>query len=72
MTKHLPLKKNALGRLELHCPHCGEELNAADIENFSRCPFCNQPLPQGAAIEDFILDPVIRGWMRKNPLNNGR
>lgn len=72
MTDRLSLKKNAHGRLELRCPHCGEELNAADVENFSRCPFCNLLLPQGAALEAFILDPVIRVWMRKNPLNNGR
>ncbi len=70
MKKQDYIIKNAGGRLELHCPRCGEELIAADVENFPRCPFCNQELIQDNMLEDFILDPVITTWVRKNPMNS--
>ncbi len=72
MQEKLPMKRNSAGRLELNCPGCGERLNSADIENFSRCPFCDRILPQNNDLEDFVLDPVISVWLRKNPLNTGR
>ena len=62
--------RNSSGRLELRCPQCHEELNPADVENYSCCPFCNALLPQDDDMEDFVLDPVISHWLRKNPLNS--
>ncbi len=54
------------GKLEMRCPGCGEELQAADVEIFPYCPFCNQALPRDSRLEDFILEPVIRHWIGKN------
>ena len=58
--------KNLQGKLILTCPGCREELEAADVEAYPRCPFCNRALPSDDLLEDFILDPVISGWVRKN------
>ncbi len=49
----------------LVCPRCREELLQADIENFSRCPFCNYRFELNVELEDFILEPVVENWIRQ-------
>ena len=58
-------KRDFSGKLELYCPRCGEELVPADVENFPRCPYCNEPLPADNRLEDFVIDPVVRNWAGK-------
>lgn len=66
--KRLVFEKNIAGKLELHCPHCHEELESSDVENFSCCPYCGEVLPRSEALEDFVMDPMIRRWLRQNPM----
>lgn len=49
----------------LLCPHCTETLSQADIENFSRCPYCDYKLELNLELEDFILEPLVEHWMRQ-------
>ncbi|MDD3153240.1 MAG: hypothetical protein PHS41_00095 [Victivallaceae bacterium] len=51
------------GESEGACPRCGEILSFADLESYAVCPFCGCLLEQDAALEDFILTPVIRQWI---------
>ncbi len=53
----------------LTCPKCGERLIPADVENYSRCPFCDYLFVHDDAWDDFILAPVISSWEQsQNPL----
>ena len=52
----------------LICPGCGEHLRQMDIENFSRCPFCDQSLERNEQLEDFILEPVVENWVRQQDM----
>ena len=52
---------------KLVCPRCGESLTRADVEVFSDCPFCSHPFPQSPELEDFILEPEVDSWMRRQP-----
>ena len=49
----------------LVCPKCGEQLRQMDIENFSRCPFCNHPFELNEELEDFLLEPTVEMWIRQ-------
>ena len=49
----------------LLCPKCKEQLWQADIENYSRCPFCNCELELNQQLEDFILKPLVDHWIRQ-------
>ena len=51
----------------LVCPKCREILCRADIDSFSFCPFCNHEFGKDAALEDFILEPLVDYWMRQQP-----
>lgn len=53
----------------LCCPGCFENLSQQDIENYSRCPYCNYHFKLDKDLEDFILQPVIEHWMRQNQIN---
>lgn len=48
----------------LVCPKCGEMLLPVDIEDFSACPYCGTHLEFSGDLENFILAPVISGWIR--------
>ena len=52
----------------LMCPHCSETLSQADIEIFSRCPYCNFKLELNLELEDFILEPLVEHWMRQQSI----
>ena len=52
----------------LVCPNCMETLSQADIENFSRCPFCDYKLEINLELEDFILQPLVDHWMRQQEI----
>ncbi len=49
----------------LICPQCNERLKQMDIENYSKCPYCNYSFVTSEALEDFILEPVVESWMRQ-------
>ena len=51
----------------LVCPKCREILCRADIESYPFCPFCNHGFGMNAALEDFILEPLVDDWMRRQP-----
>ena len=51
----------------LICPKCRETLCRADIESYPFCPFCNHGFGMNAALEDFILEPLVDNWMRQQP-----
>ena len=52
----------------LLCPNCMETLSQADIENFSRCPYCDFKLELNLELEDFILEPLVEHWMRQQSI----
>ena len=52
----------------LLCPNCTETLSQADIENFSRCPYCDYKLELNLELEDFILEPLVEHWMRQQSI----
>ena len=49
----------------LICPQCNERLKQMDIENYSKCPYCNYNFTVSEALEDFLLEPVVDSWMRQ-------
>ena len=51
----------------LVCPACREILCRADIESYPFCPFCNHHFGTNPALEDFILEPRVDNWMRRQP-----
>ena len=63
--KPLYKKNTSTGELQMLCPHCGEEINAVDVESFLHCPFCNTVLLQDDDFDDFLLDNVVRAWIAK-------
>ena len=46
------------------CPECGEKLTPADLEAYARCPFCDHQFERDARFDDFIVAPLVKGWMR--------
>ena len=48
----------------LTCPVCGEMLVQPDLETFSRCPYCDYKFAKDQALEDFILEPTVKAWVR--------
>ena len=52
---------------KLICPQCGELLTRADVEVFYSCPYCTYRFEPSAELEDFILEPEIDGWIRRQP-----
>ena len=52
---------------KLICPQCGESLVRADVEAFSACPYCSCRFEPSAELEDFILEPEVDSWMRRQP-----
>lgn len=66
------VKKVLIGETEidvLRCPVCGEKLSPVDLEMYSNCPYCNASLPRDGEMEDFILSPVIKAWVRQQTLS---
>ena len=51
-------------RTEILCPGCGERLQPVDLEGWPRCPYCDFEFTSDAALEDFVLSPVVRRWLR--------
>ena|GEM_PF-1595133 len=49
---------------EAQCPNCGEKLQPVDLESFPNCPYCNFEFTQDNALEDFVLSPLIKRWLR--------
>ena len=49
---------------EILCPGCGERLQPVDLESCPRCPYCDFEFASDPALEDFVLSPVIRRWLR--------
>lgn len=54
----------SVGRKFLLCPSCGEMLFQPDIEIFLSCPYCDYRFERTPELEDFLLEPVIRSWIR--------
>lgn len=52
----------------LICPECGETLFQADIEAFTKCPFCDYKFEFNSELEDFILEPLVGHWMRQHSI----
>jgi uncharacterized CHY-type Zn-finger protein len=48
----------------LMCPQCVELLTREDIEGFGHCPYCNYRFDFDRELEDFLLKPVVRQWIR--------
>ena len=48
----------------LTCPVCGEMLIQRDVETFSRCPYCDHVVAKDQALEDFLLEPTVKAWVR--------
>ena len=46
------------------CPGCGETLTPADLESYARCPYCDYQFERDARFEDFIVSPLVKGWMK--------
>ena len=51
-------------RGEAVCPGCGEKLQPVDLESFPRCPYCDHEFATDSALEDFVLSPLIKRWLR--------
>ena len=51
----------------LVCPQCGELLLRGDVEGFSSCPFCLFRFKDSPELEDFILEPEVDSWVRRQP-----
>ncbi len=49
----------------LVCPRCFELLTFEDIEGFHRCPYCDYAFTYDEELEDFLMRPVIREWVRR-------
>jgi len=48
----------------LVCPRCYELLTHDDVEEFGRCPYCDYAFPYDDELEEFLLRPVVRQWVR--------
>ena len=48
----------------LTCPVCGEMLIQPDVETFSRCPYCDHVFAKDQAMEDFLLEPAVKAWIK--------
>lgn len=46
------------------CPECGEELTPADVETYARCPYCDCKIERDARFDDFVVSPLVSGWMK--------
>ena len=55
---------NIIVREDAFCPQCGEKLQPVDLESFPNCPYCNFEFTRDDALEDFVLAPVIKRWLR--------
>ena len=51
----------------LVCPQCGENLTRPDIEVFLTCPFCSHRFEPSPELEDYILEPEVDSWMKRQP-----
>ena len=49
---------------EAVCPRCGEKLQPVDLESFPCCPYCEFEFTKDNALEDFVLSPLIKRWLR--------
>lgn len=49
----------------LVCPSCLELLRQHDIESYSNCPYCDHKFELDQEIEDFLMQPIIDSWVRK-------
>ena len=56
-------------RDEAQCPNCGEKLQPVDLESFPNCPYCDFEFTKDNALEDFVLSPVIKRWLRSQQQN---
>ena len=52
---------------KLICPQCGEQLQRSDVESFLRCPFCSFRFVYSVEMEDFLLEPEVDSWMKRQP-----
>ena len=48
---------------QLICPQCGEKLQPADLEGFSRCPYCDYSFGSDSRIDDFVVSPLVRNYI---------
>ena len=59
-----PLPADDESERYLTCPVCGEMLIQPDVETFSRCPYCDHVFAKDQALEDFLLEPTVKAWVR--------
>ena len=57
-------KRNIFNGDRAVCPGCGETLTPADLESFARCPYCDYQFERDARFDDFIVAPLVKGWIR--------
>ena len=57
-------KRNIFDGDDAVCPECGEKLTPADLETFARCPYCDHQFERDARFDDFIVAPLVKGWMK--------
>lgn len=66
MTKKMEFDNPDNTGRRLRCPHCREYLYPADLETYCLCPYCNGRIENGAELEDFVIDPLVRQWVERN------
>jgi len=57
-------KKNIFAGDAVECPGCGEMLTPTDLESFASCPYCDYKFERDASFDDFVVGPLVKGWMR--------
>ncbi|NOY82334.1 MAG: hypothetical protein GXP31_15145 [Kiritimatiellaeota bacterium] len=55
----------------LVCPKCLEALTREDVEDFGQCPYCDHQFELDTELEDFLLRPLVRQWMRQAHAQEG-
>jgi acetyl-CoA carboxylase beta subunit len=48
----------------LICPKCTESIWRSDIKDYSNCPYCMTNLQFSNELEDYLLDPLVKMWIK--------
>lgn len=67
MTKKESLKSANIKKKDkaLICPKCMEMIYQLDVENYSKCPYCDYKFEANNDFEDFILQPIVDQWVQE-------
>lgn len=47
----------------LVCPKCRELLSPTDLDTYLVCPYCSKILERNADLDDFVVEPMVQGWI---------